>query len=212
VVFDLDGLMFNTEDLYQEVGRTILARRGHEFNGELIDQMMGRQTPIALQIMIDYCGLSDTVAELAAESRAVMDTLLDTLQPMPGLVDLLDALEAARMPKAIATGSNRYFLDKVMDLSGLRPRFAFTLTSEDVEHGKPAPDIYLRAAQLHGLHPAEILVLEDSQIGCQAAVAAGTYAVAVPSGQSLSHQFPGVQYIARSLEDNHIYRLLRLDS
>ena len=72
VVFDLDGLMFNTEGLYQQVGTEILRRRGKEFTAELIDQMMGRQAPKALQLMIDWHKLDDTVDEIAAESMEIM--------------------------------------------------------------------------------------------------------------------------------------------
>jgi beta-phosphoglucomutase-like phosphatase (HAD superfamily) len=92
----------------------------------------------------------------------------------------------------------------------LEPRFKFILTSEDIEHGKPAPDVYLLAAQKHGVTPAEMMILEDSQIGTQAAVASGAYAVAVPHGQSLKHHFPGARFEARSLADERIYHALRL--
>ena len=211
VVFDLDGLMFNTEDLYFQVGSTVLARRGCEFTDELLDQMMGRQAAKALQIMIDYHDLDTTVPLLASESMEVMrGLLLEHLEPMPGLLPLLAALESAELPKAIATSSSREFLDQVLQLSQLTDRFSFTLTGEDIEHGKPAPDVYLLAAEKHGCSPEEILVLEDSQLGCQAAVAANTYAVAVPSGHSLTHAFPGAKFIADSLRDFRIYQALNL--
>ncbi len=212
VVFDLDGLMFDTEVLYQEVGSTVLARRGYEFTDDLINQMMGRQSAKALQIMIDYHKLDLTVAELASESMEVMRQLLATrLTPMPGLLDLLDALEKADIAKAIATSSTREFLDHVLDLSNLKSRFSFTLSGDDIEHGKPAPDVYLLASEKHGRQPQEVMVLEDSQLGCQAAVAAGTYTVAVPAGHSLTHEFSGAKFIAKSLVDNRIYRVLNLE-
>lgn len=211
VVFDLDGLMFNTEDLYQEVGATVLARRGHDFSRELLDKIMGRQSDKALQIMIEHHGLSDSVAGLAAESQEILDALLETrLQPMPGLLELLAALERASVPRGIATGSPRSFLDRVLEMSGLRSHFLFTLASEDIEHGKPAPDVYLLAAHKHGCEAEEILVLEDSSIGCQAAVAANTFAVAVPGGHSCDHSFPGAKFIADSLQDERIYHALGL--
>ena len=106
VVFDLDGLMFNTEELYQYVGGEILRRRGKTFDADLLDKMMGRQPQVALQYMIDWHGLDATPAELAAEGEQIFATILDTrLECMPGLVDLLDALEKHRIPKAIATSS-----------------------------------------------------------------------------------------------------------
>ncbi|MEM8944173.1 MAG: HAD-IA family hydrolase [Planctomycetota bacterium] len=211
VVFDLDGLMFNTEDLYQQVGTEVLRRRGKEFTSELIDQMMGRQAHKALQLMVDYHNLDDTWEELAAESMQIMFTLLpDQLEPMPGLLDLLASLESANIPKAIATSSTRAFVDRVLKQFDLTSRFSFVLTAEDIANGKPAPDVYLLAAEMHGVAPEQTLVLEDSQIGCQAAVAAGTFAVAVPSGQSEQHRFPGVQLIADSLADPRIYDALAI--
>jgi len=154
VVFDLDGLMFNTEELYQEVGSTVLARRGCSFTPELLNEMMGRQSAKALQIMIEWNNLTDTVEELASESMQVMHGLLGTrLSPMPGLLDLLAALEQANIPKAIATSSGREFLDAVLVQSGLAGRFAFTIAGSEIEHGKPAPDIYLLAAKKHGCLP-----------------------------------------------------------
>lgn len=209
VVFDLDGLMFNTEDLYQEVGNTVLGRRGYSFTSELLNEMMGRQSNHALQIMIDYHKLTDTVEALAAESMDVMYQLLDTrLTPMPGLLELLAALDAASIPKAIATSSSRQFLDRVLDQSQLTKRFVFTIAGDEIEHGKPAPDIYLLAANKHHVSPQQVMVLEDSQIGCRAAVAADTYAVAVPSGHSHTHHFPGAKFVADTLGDERIYRAL----
>jgi len=211
VVFDLDGLMFNTEDLYQQVGTEVLRRRGKEFTRELIDKMMGRQASKALQLMIDWHQLDDTAEELADESMEIMFRLLpEQLQPMPGLLDLLSHLEAAEVPKAIATSSSRKFVSHVLDLFDFTPRFSFVLTAEDITHGKPAPDVYLLSAKKHGVKPQQMMVLEDSQIGCRAAVAAGTYVVAVPEGQSTQHAFEGVKWIADSLADVRIYEALAL--
>ncbi len=213
VVFDLDGLMFNTEDLYQEVGSTVLARRGCVFTPELLNEMMGRQSHKALQIMIDWNNLTDTVETIAAESMEVMRGLLGTrLAPMPGLLALLSALEHANIPKAIATSSGREFLDSVLRQSRLAGRFAFTIAGNEIEHGKPAPDIYLLAAAEHGVSPQEMMVLEDSQIGCRAAVAAEAYTVAVPSGHTHTHQFPGAKFIADTLADPRIYASLGMAS
>ena len=211
VTFDLDGLMFNTEELYQEVGGMLLARRGKQFTGELLDKMMGRKSHIALALMIEHHQLDATPEQLAAESAEIFGGILPgKLAPMPGLIDLLAALESAHIPKGIATSSGRPFVERVLGIFDLQPRFDFILTSEDIENGKPEPDVYLLAAARHGVTPVEMLVLEDSQIGCQSAVAAGAYTVAVPHGQSLQHQFPGVEFIAQSLGDERIYAALGL--
>jgi HAD superfamily hydrolase (TIGR01509 family) len=212
VTFDLDGLMFNTEELYQEVGGMLLARRGKQITGELLDKMMGRKSNIALALMIEHHQLDATPEQLAAETAEIFGGILPgRLAPMRGLLELLAALEAAGIPKAIATSSGRAFVETVLGVFSLEPRFKFVLTSEDIEHGKPEPDVYLLAAQRHGVRPDEMMVLEDSQIGCKAAVAAGTYAVAVPHGQSLSHSFDGVKFQANTLADDRIYAALAIE-
>lgn len=211
VVFDLDGLMFNTEELYQQVGTELLRRRGKPFTPDLLDQMMGRPGSVSLQIMIDWHGLTCTVADLVRETDEIFPAILDReLAPMPGLLLLLDALERAGIPKAIATSSRRSFVDQVLPRFSLDPRFQFVLTSENVVQGKPHPEIYCTAAARLGLSPAATMVLEDSQNGCRAAVAAGAFAVAVPGGHSHSHDFAGAQFIAESLADPRIYAALEL--
>jgi HAD superfamily hydrolase (TIGR01509 family) len=213
VVFDLDGLMFNTEELYQDVGGEILRRRGHQFGAELLDKMMGRPGKIALQIMIDFHQLDATVEQLANETDEIFPAILDArLQMMPGLPELLATLESAGIPKAIATSSRRNFVTNVLSRFELEPRFEFILTAEDVTEGKPNPEIYLTAAKRFGRPPNELVVFEDSENGCRAAVRAGTIAVAVPAGHSRTHRFDGVHFQADTLADPRIYDLLRLPS
>lgn len=209
VVFDLDGLMFNTEELYQYVGAVILERRGHGFPTELLNAMMGRPGAVALQIMIDWHGLSDTVEQLALETEEVFAEILDVrLELMPGLLELLDALERHALPKAIATSSGRKFVTDVLSRFELEPRFEFILTAEDITHGKPDPEIYLLAAKRFGVQPAQLLVLEDSENGCRAAASAGAFTVAVPGGHSRNHDFRGVSLTIDTLADPKLYQAL----
>ncbi len=211
VVFDLDGLLFNTEELYQDVGTELLRRRGHVFGADLLNAMMGRPSRVALQLMIDHHGLSDTVETLAAETAEIFPAVLDArLALMPGAEQLLAALEHADIPKAIGTSSGRRFVTGVLGRFHLEPRFEFILTAEDVVEGKPQPEIYLKAASRLGVEPAEMMVLEDSHNGCRAAVSAGAIAVAVPGGHSHSHDFTGAAIVAQSLADPRIYELLGL--
>jgi HAD superfamily hydrolase (TIGR01509 family) len=211
VVFDLDGLMFNTEMLYQQVGGELLRRRGKRFEADLLDQIMGRRTHVALQMMIDWHGLNDTVEMLTAESAQIFSIILDTqLAQMPGLSELLDALEKAGLRKAIATSSVRAFTERVLGQFDMARRFEFILTAEDVSEGKPDPEIYQTAAKRLKLGPHQIMVLEDSHNGCRAAIAAGTFAVAVPASHSRSHDFDGAKLIADSLADPRIYAALGL--
>lgn len=211
VVFDLDGLMFNTEELYDEVGDALLQPRGHCFTTELKDAMTGRPARVALQVMIDHHRLSATVQQLQAETDRIFPKLLqEKLAPMPGLLPLLDVLEAASLPKSVATSSRRLHAMNILSLSGLSSRFEFVLTAESVALGKPHPEIYLSAASKFGVIPSEILVFEDSEIGCRSAVTAGAITVAVPGEHSRHHDFSGVRLIADSLADRRIRTLLGL--
>lgn len=213
VTFDLDGLMFNTEMLYERVMRQLLAKRQKPFEQPLLDQMMGRPGMIALTILRDWHQLEETVEDIYADSDSIFLDLLDReLAPMPGLVELLAALEAAGVPKGIATSSRAPVVHRMLDHFGWRQRFNFILTSGDVLHGKPNPEIYLKAADKHGISPAEMLVLEDSHNGCRAAIDSGAHAVAVPGDHSRSHDFTGAQFVADTLADPRIYRVLGLTS
>lgn len=203
--------MFNTEELYQEVGTELLRRRGHVFTQDLLDRMMGRPSHVALQIMIDTHTLRATVEELLAETDEIFPGILrERLAPMPGLVELLAVLEKNSIPKAIATSSRRAFVEHVLGVFGYQPRFSPILTSEDITHGKPHPEIYLQAAQRLSVPPGQMMVLEDSENGCRAAVAAGAITVAVPGAHSQRHNFSGAALVADSLRDQRIYQLLQL--
>lgn len=211
VVFDLDGLLFNTEDLYVEIGTELLARRGRTFTAELRNQMMGRPGKVALQIMIDFHRLSATVDELQRETDELYPAILErSLAPLTGVVDLLAALEAADLPKAVATSSRRAFVQAVLGRFDWESRFRFLLTAEDVTHGKPHPEIYRTAAARLMIEPEQMVVCEDSGNGCRAAVTAGAVTIAVPGPHSADHDFSGVSLVADTLADPRLYSLLGL--
>jgi HAD superfamily hydrolase (TIGR01509 family) len=211
VVFDLDGLMFNTEELYDDVGGELLRRRGHVFSQNLKDAMMGRPGRVALAVLIEQLALADSVETLFDESTEIFHGILDDrLALMPGVSELLAALEAAEIPKGIATSSGRAFVDRVLGRFQLAPRFRCILTSEDVTDGKPHPEVYLKAAARLGFPPGDVLVLEDSHHGCCAAAAAGTFAVAVPGDHSRRHDFSGASLVIDTLADPRLYEVLGL--
>jgi HAD superfamily hydrolase (TIGR01509 family) len=212
VVFDLDGLLFNTEELYRHVGGELLRRRGCTFDQELLDAMMGRPGRVALRIMIDYHQLTATVEELAAETEQIFPAILEArLALMPGVSELLAALERSGIPKAIGTSSGRRFTLDVLSRFSSENCYAFDLTAEDVVEGKPHPEIYLKAAERFQLPPAEMVVFEDSQTGCRAAAAAGAITVAVPGEHTRRHDFRVATLVVASLADPRVYELLRLD-
>lgn len=209
VVFDLDGLMFNTEDIFNEVGHLVLARRGKAMTRELLQQMMGRRAPEALQHMIDYHSLSDTVPGLIDETRTMFAELaVDRLAPMPGLYTLLERIETRGLVKGVATSSGRRYLEEILNRFELLERFHMTLTAEDVTHGKPHPEIYLTAAERLGVAPHEMLVLEDSHAGTTAGVSARAVVVSVPNDHSRHQDFSHATHVATRLDDPQVLSLL----
>jgi len=211
VVFDMDGLMFNTEDVYTEVGIRVLRRRGCEFSDELKHKIMGMRPQPAFETMIRDCNLTDAWEELLVESnRQFLEVMPGMIAPMPGLLELLDALESANIPKAIGTSSSRELVVECLGAFDLARRFQFVLTAEDIVNGKPHPEIYLTAAARLGVPAAEMMVLEDSRNGCLAAVAAGAFAVAVPGEHSRQQDFSEAALVVDDLADPRLYRALGL--
>jgi HAD superfamily hydrolase (TIGR01509 family) len=208
VAFDMDGLMFNTEDLYDQVGEILLQRRGQSFTRELKLAMMGLPGPVAFEVMRTRCGLADSVAELQSETNEIfVDLLPAEIRLMPGLETLLETLENLGIPKAVATSSHRQFATRALGCFDLEPRFEFVLTSDDVTQGKPHPEIYLTAAARFDVPPKAMLVLEDSFNGSQSGAASGALTIAVPTEHSIEMDFSHVQHVAQRLDDDVILRL-----
>jgi len=213
VIFDMDGLMFNTEEVYTEVGSRLLRRRGREFTTEIKNLMMGLQAHQGFELVIETLGLNDTVEQLMEESdREYLAIVGQLIRPMPGLVELLAALEAAGIPKAIATSTSLRLATACLTPFDFQRRFTFVLTAEDIRKGKPDPEIYRTAAARMDVPPEEMLVLEDSQNGCRAASAAGAFTVAVPADHSRDHDFSGAAMIVDGLDDPRLYAALGLDN
>ena len=209
VVFDMDGLMFNTEDLYDQVGDAILLKRGKRFTNDVKLAMMGLPGDKAFQVMIDRCELEDSIEQLQNETEALFAEMLPReIRTMPGLLELLDRLEQKGIPKGIATSSHQRFASVALSQFDLQPRFEFVLTAESVTQGKPHPEVYLLAAEKMKVHPNSILVLEDSQTGSTAAAAAGACVIAVPTEHSKACDFSHVYAVADGLDDEIVWQTI----
>jgi len=202
VVFDCDGLMFNTEEIFNLAGRELMRRREKVMTQECLHRMMGLRPHDAFAVMVETFDLDEPIEDLLTESQEIFNSHLDAhLAPMPGLFELLEAIENYGLPKGVATSSPRDYLDGILARFELQARFAVTLTAEDVTHGKPHPEIYLKAAEQIGVAPAEMLVLEDSQAGTQSAAAAGAVVVSIPYEHARRLDFSAAHHIADSLHD-----------
>jgi len=210
VALDMDGLLFDTERLYWEVGDTVLRRRGHRFSVELQQRMMGRVGAAAMQQMIEFHDLDVDPQTLLDESEVLFDAMLkDQLRPMPGLGDWIELLRESRLPFGLATSSRRKFVDVILESVPWSDELAFRLTGDDVTRGKPDPQIYRMAAEALEIPVGRMLVLEDSGNGCAAAVAAGAVTVAVPSEHTRNQDFGGAALLADSLRDPRLGAMVR---
>jgi HAD superfamily hydrolase (TIGR01509 family) len=181
VVFDLDGVLIQTEELWDEV-REGLARAGDGRYGEEEQRaMMGMSSPEWSRYMHDHVGLPASPNEITAEVvRQMARRYREQLPLIDGAVEAVERL-AARWPLGVASSSNRELIDLVLELSGLDRYFRVTVSSEEVARGKPAPDVYLEACRRLGADPSRSAAIEDSHAGIASAKAAGMRVVAIPN-------------------------------
>ncbi len=205
----MDGLLFDTEGLYWEVGDTVLQRRGFRYSKALQSRMMGRVGVAALQQMVDFHSLEDSPESLLAESDELFaDKLAEGVPPIAGVPEWIDHLKTHQIPFGLATSSRRKFVDILFEPIAWKQDLAFILTGDDVKHGKPHPEMYLRAATKLDLSPEQMLVLEDSGNGCAAAIAAGACTVAIPSIHTQDQNFEGVHLIADNISDPRLWAMV----
>lgn len=208
VAFDMDGTILDTEDLFFRVGTEMLAERGKVFTEEMMHAMIGRPAIVAGPALARLAGLDEDPAGLIAEARRRFDALVDAaVHPMPGLFALLALLERRGTPKAVATSTRRAPALRLLSTHGLLDRFAFVIGGDEVERGKPDPEIYRTAASRLGVTPAAMLVLEDSPAGVSAAKSAGAFVVAVPHRFSPADGLAHADAIAARLDDPAILGL-----
>jgi HAD superfamily hydrolase (TIGR01509 family) len=181
VVFDLDGLLLDTEQVWDEVREALTRERGGRWHERAQADMMGMSSTEWSRYMHDALGLSEPPEEL---SRLVAEQMRERYRDELPLVD--GAVEAvrligARWPLGLASSSNRELIDLALELMGVAELFRATVSSEEVERGKPAPDVYLEAARRLGAPPENVVAIEDSANGIRSATAAGMRVVAIPN-------------------------------
>ena len=209
VVFDLDGLMFDTEALFHRVASEMLEARGKTLTPEIAQAMIGRRAAEAGEAFRRLAGLDEPADVLMAEARARFNAELEAaVHPMPGLFALLDQLKHRQISRAVATSSRREYAERLLGGHGLLDQFAFVLAAEDVTRGKPDPEIYRTAAARLGVPAASVLVLEDSPAGIAAAKGAGTFAVGIPHEHSPADGLGAADRIVTQLDDPNLLALL----
>lgn len=181
VLLDMDGTLVDTERVYLQSLTAVLTEFGYDDVADVCAGMIGRPGPECQQMLIDRYGDGLPLARInAAFTTTCADILKDGLPLKHGALDLLDALAQAGWPTALVTSSTRKTAEHYLTLGGIRDRFELLITRDDVVHSKPAPDLYLLAAERIGALPAACVAVEDSSVGIAAAFAAGTIPIMVP--------------------------------
>jgi HAD superfamily hydrolase (TIGR01509 family) len=181
VVFDLDGVLVDSEHVWDEARRELAAARGGRWHERASRDMMGMSSLEWSHYMRDEIGLRDPPEEISAEVvRRLEEIYRRELPLIEGSVEAVERI-AARWPLALASSSNRELIDLVLELSGLMPYFSATVSSEEVARGKPAPDVYLEAARRLEAAPERCAAVEDSANGIRSAKAAGMRVLAIPN-------------------------------
>jgi HAD superfamily hydrolase (TIGR01509 family) len=183
VVFDLDGVLVDSEHVWDEARKELAAERGGRWHDRASRDMMGMSSLEWSRYMHDEIGLREPPEEISAEVvRRLEEIYRRELPLVEGAREAVERL-AARWPLALASSSNRELIDLVLELSGLARHFRVTVSSEEVARGKPAPDVYLEAGRRLGLPPERCAAIEDSENGIRSAKAAGMRVLAIPNPQ-----------------------------
>jgi HAD superfamily hydrolase (TIGR01509 family) len=181
VVFDLDGLLLDSEHLWDEAREALARERGGRWHDQAQRDMMGMSSPEWSRYMHERIGLDESPEEISAEVVGRMEALYHEQLPLlPGAREAVERL-AARWPLGLASSSNRPLINLALELSGLAKLFRATVSSEEVARGKPAPDVYLETARRLEVDPTRMAAIEDSHNGIRAAAAAGMNVVAIPN-------------------------------
>ena len=212
VIFDMDGVLVDSEPLYLKAINNLLVKESAEpvtdeenqtsLIGTTVEEcwrrlQVMRELPESLE---SYLGKYDV---------AVMEVLQTELTPRPGVRRLIDACSRRNLPKAVASSSLRSWVNLKLETLGFQDSFQVVLGGDDVTRGKPEPDIYLLAAEKLNISPAQCIAIEDSPVGIAAAVSAGIYTVAVLTDSTRGMDLSRAQQVLETLEDFDLNLLRR---
>jgi HAD superfamily hydrolase (TIGR01509 family) len=209
VVFDLDGVLIDSEPVWEEVRRAFVAGNGGQWQPDTQQRLMGMSTAEWAAYLSGELGVRLPAGDVA---RGVVEQMArryeDGVPLMPGAVAAVRRL-ASRWPLGLASSSPRALIDVVLDRTGLASSFKATVSTEEVERGKPAPDGYLLAARRLGVDPAACAAVEDSSNGLRSADAAGMRVIAVPHPRypPAPDALALAAFVARDLEELTVERV-----
>ncbi|HUJ56464.1 MAG TPA: HAD family phosphatase [Gaiellaceae bacterium] len=181
VVFDLDGVLLQSEEVWDSVRERYVRERGGRYDEEVQRAMMGMSAPEWSRYLHEDAGVPAAPEQIDREVVALMlEAYRRELPLLPGAVEAVRRT-AAHFPLGLASSSNREIIAAALEAAGIAECFSAVVSSEEVAHGKPAPDVYLEAAQRLDVPPQRCAAVEDSHAGIRSANAAGMRVVAIPN-------------------------------
>lgn len=203
IIFDMDGTLVESENVWEIAEADLFRARGLQYTDEARQQVIGLRLDEFFQKLIKIYGLNESVEVLSQELIERMTALIPTqVKPKPGAQALIEHAASLRIPYCIASSSPMSIIEAVVQSQGWQTLIPNLYTADDVARGKPAPDVYLYAAEQLGVNPTACLALEDSPNGARAAVAAGMTCYVVPDFHSKRDAFAAITpHVFDSLHD-----------
>jgi HAD superfamily hydrolase (TIGR01509 family) len=201
VVFDLDGLMIDSEPIALAVWRDVLTPYDVELSAEVYSRVIGLEPRRGAEMMVDTFDLPLSVDELLETYWAHRTKIMErSIEPQPGLLDLVEIIAGAGYLLAVASNSPLFYVRRILAAIGLIERIPCIVGSDQVQSGKPAPDVYLAAAECLQIDPELCLAIEDSPAGVMAASAAGMRTIVIPNPELSGRDFSQADFQFESLE------------
>jgi len=202
VIFDMDGVIADSEPTYREAINLVLAPTGHQMSEQQYKGVIGTSVESTWRTILETFGIEGDMEDYVRRyDRVLVGLLRRPLPPLPGVRELLAELRRRRLPTALATSSWKGWAEALLLATGLDGAFDAVVWRQMVGRPKPAPDLFLRAAELVGVEPARCIVVEDTAPGLEAARAAGMLAVQVRSASTALPPQPHADLVLDSLED-----------
>jgi HAD superfamily hydrolase (TIGR01509 family) len=202
IIFDMDGVLIDSEPLHFEVLNQVLAADGHALGRAENEEFIGVTNETMWQRLIARRGLLRPMADYQAQfDEILLSVLLEPRDPAPGVMALVQRGRDLGMRLGVASSSRRMWIDATLRALGLSAAFDTVISGDDVERGKPDPQIYLLAAQRLGIAPRRCLAIEDSPHGVQSASAAGMAVLGIRTPYTAHLHLEGAERIVDSLAE-----------
>lgn len=202
VLFDMDGVLVDSEPLHLQAYQELFSSLGVAYSEEDNREFLGRKDIVILEILTERHNLKRLPEELLEEKEAILAQLIKRHAiPRPGLLATLEKARALRLPVGVASSATLPTIELIVEVLGIGSYFLTLTSGDEVQEGKPAPDVYLLAARRLGIQPVRCLVIEDTAAGIRAAKAAGMYCVSIPCDATRHQDHSQADLRLNSLEE-----------